>query len=98
MLAPLLSYIDPTIFVLGFSFQFLLMVVVGGIGRFEGPFIGALIVTLMPEVLRITDRLYFVIFAFVAMLILVFMPRGFVTFWDWLFKKITGREAPQLTK
>jgi branched-chain amino acid transport system permease protein len=98
LLAPLLSYIDPTIFVLGFSFQFLLMVVVGGIGRFEGPFIGTLIVTLMPEVLRITDRLYFVIFAFVAMLIMVFMPKGSVALWDWLFKKVTGKEAPQLTK
>ena len=98
LLAPLLSYIDPTIFVIGFSFQFLLMVVVGGIGRFEGPFIGTLIVTLMPEVLRIADRLYFVIFAFVAMLIMVFMPKGSVALWDWLFKKITGKEAPQLTK
>jgi branched-chain amino acid transport system permease protein len=36
LIAPLFGYIDPTMFTLGFSFQFLLMVVVGGTGRFEG--------------------------------------------------------------
>ncbi len=98
LLAPLLGYIDPTIFNLGFSFQFLLMVIVGGSGRFEGPFIGAIIITIFPEIFRVAERLYFVIFALAAMLILIFMPKGAVTLWDWLFQTITGREAPKLTK
>ena len=97
-LAPLLGFIDPTIFSLGLSFQFLLMVVVGGSGRFEGPFIGAIIVTIFPEVFRVAERLYFFIFALSAILILIFMPKGAVTLWDWLFKRVTGKEAPRLTK
>lgn len=98
LLAPLLGYIDPTTFTIGLSFQFLLMVVVGGSGRFEGPFIGAIIVTILPEVLRVAERLYFVIFAFCALLVLIFVPKGAIALWDWLFRKVTGREAPQLTK
>jgi branched-chain amino acid transport system permease protein len=98
LIAPLFGYIDPTMFTLGFSFQFLLMVVVGGIGRFEGPLIGAILVTILPEVLRVTERFYSIIFSFSAALIMVSMPKGSVALWDWFFKKVTGREAPQLTK
>ena len=97
-LAPLLGFIDPTVFALGISFQFLLMVIVGGSGRLEGPFIGAIIITVLPEVMRVAERLYFVIFSLAAILILIFMPKGAVALWDWLFKAITGKEAPRLTK
>jgi branched-chain amino acid transport system permease protein len=98
LIGPLFGYIDPTMFGLGLSFQFLLMVVVGGIGRFEGPLIGAILITILPEVLRITERFYSIIFSFSAALIMVFMPKGSVALWDWFFKKVTGKEAPQLTK
>ena len=68
------------------------------LGRFEGPFIGAIIVTIFPEVFRVAERLYFFIFALSAILILIFMPKGAVTLWDWLFKRLSGKEAPRLTK
>ena len=97
-IAPLLGFIDPTVFVVGASFQFLLMVVVGGSGRIEGPLIGAMIITIFPEVMRIAERFYFIIFALAAILILIFMPKGAVALWDWLFKSVTGKEAPRLTK
>jgi branched-chain amino acid transport system permease protein len=98
LIGPLFGYIDPTMFALGFSFQFLLMVVVGGVGRFEGPLLGAMIVAILPEALRVTEKLYPIIFALAAMLIMVFMPKGSVSFIDWIYKKLTGKEEPQLTK
>jgi branched-chain amino acid transport system permease protein len=98
LIGPLFGYIDPTMFALGFSFQFLLMVVVGGVGRFEGPLLGAMIVAILPEALRVTEKLYPIIFALAAMLIMVFMPKGSVSFIDWVYKKLTGKEEPQLTK
>ncbi len=98
LIGPLFGYIDPTMFALGFSFQFLLMVVVGGVGRFEGPLLGAMIVAVLPEALRVTEKLYPIIFALAAMLIMVFMPKGSVSFIDWVYKKLTGKEEPQLTK
>ena len=98
LISPLFGYIDPTMFALGFSFQFLLMVVVGGIGRFEGPLLGAMIVAILPELLRVTEKLYPIIFALAAILIMVFMPKGSVSFLDWLYRKLTGKEEIQLTK
>jgi branched-chain amino acid transport system permease protein len=98
LIGPLLGYIDPTMFALGFSFQFLLMVVVGGIGRFEGPLLGAMIVAILPEVLRVTEKLFPVIYALAAVLIMVFMPKGSVSFIDWIYNKLTGKEELQLTK
>ena len=98
LIAPLFGYIDPTMFALGFSFQFLLMVVVGGTGRFEGPLLGAMIVALLPEGLRVTEKFYPIIFALAAILIMVFMPKGSVSAVDWIYKKLTGKEEPHLTK
>ena len=56
--APLVQYVDPTPFSLVLSFNLLLMVVVGGSGRFFGPFLGAMIAVLLPEWLQAADTLY----------------------------------------
>ena len=83
LFAPLLGYIDPGAFTLDRSIQFLMMVVMGGLGRFEGPFIGAILVTVLPEVLRASEGLYLVIYALAVILMMLFMPKGLVGVWDW---------------
>lgn len=98
LLAPLLGFIDPTSFQLTLSFSMLLMIVVGGLGRFEGPLLGALIVTLLPEFLRAAQGLYLILFAALTLLLLVYMPKGLITIWDIGYKMVTGRSAPRLTK
>jgi branched-chain amino acid transport system permease protein len=89
LFAPLLGYIDPGAFTLDRSIQFLMMVVLGGLGRFEGPFIGALVVTVLPEVLRGSEGLYLIIYALSVILMMLFMPKGLVGLWDlaWRFSK-----------
>jgi branched-chain amino acid transport system permease protein len=82
LFAPLLGYIDPGAFTLDRSIQFLMMVVIGGLGRFEGPFIGAVLVTVLPEVLRASEGLYLIIYAAAVMLLMLFMPKGLVGLWD----------------
>jgi branched-chain amino acid transport system permease protein len=82
LFAPLLGYIDPGAFTLDRSIQFLMMVVMGGLGRFEGPFIGAILVTVLPEVLRASEGLYLVIYALTVILMMLFMPKGLVGVWD----------------
>jgi branched-chain amino acid transport system permease protein len=82
LFAPLLGYIDPGAFTLDRSIQFLMMVVMGGLGRFEGPFIGAILVTVLPEVLRASEGLYLVIYALAVILMMLFMPKGLVGVWD----------------
>src|SRR5262249_24973609 len=94
LFAPLLGYIDPGAFTLDRSIQFLMMVVMGGLGRFEGPFIGAILVTILPELLRASEGLYLVIYAVVVILMMLFMPKGLVGAWDWLTDRGGGRGAP----
>ncbi len=90
LFAPLLGYIDAGAFTLDRSIQFLMMVVMGGLGRFEGPFIGAILVTVLPEVLRASEGLYLVFYAVAVILMMLFMPKGLVGVWDW----IARRRAP----
>jgi branched-chain amino acid transport system permease protein len=82
LFAPLLGYIDPGAFTLDRSIQFLMMVVMGGLGRFEGPFIGAVVVTVLPEVLRFSEGVYLILYALAVILMMLFMPKGLVRLWD----------------
>jgi len=84
LFAPLVGYIDPNAFIIDRSIQFLLMVVIGGLGRFEGPFIGAAVVTILPEVLRGSEGLYLVLYSGAVILMMLFMPKGLVGIWDWM--------------
>ena len=95
LFAPLLGYIDAGAFTLDRSIQFLMMVVMGGFGRFEGPFIGAILVTVLPEVLRASEGLYLVIYAAAVILMMLFMPKGLVGVWDWVTRRpASGGTAP----
>jgi len=98
MITPLLGFVDPDTFGLGLSFQLLLMVVVGGRGRFEGAILGALLVTLLPQFLQATQNVYLLVFAALTILLLMYMPRGMVALLDWLWLKILRRPVPELTK
>jgi branched-chain amino acid transport system permease protein len=97
LLAPLLGYIDPPAFYIERSIQFLLIVVIGGLGRFEGPIIGALVVVILPELLRASQGLYLIAFAACIMLMMLFMPKGLIGLWDLFTKRFvppaTGGKA-----
>ena len=96
LFAPLLGYIDPGAYTLDRSIQFLMMVVLGGLGRFEGPFIGAALVTVLPEVLRASEGLYLVIYALAVILMMLFMPKGLVGIWDWAMARLGRGGQPRL--
>jgi len=100
LFAPLLGYIDPPAFYIERSILFLLIVVIGGLGRFEGPIIGAVVVVVLPELLRGSQSLYLVIFSVCIMLMMLFMPKGLIGLWDLFTRKFvspaadTGADAP----
>ena len=66
-------YLNPNDFTFWKSIEVLLMVAVGGIGSLAGAVVGAFVITLLPEYLRVLDEYRMVIFG--AMLI-VFMGLG----------------------
>jgi branched-chain amino acid transport system permease protein len=74
--APLVQFIEPNAFALNLSFNLLLMVIVGGAGRFFGPFLGAAVSVLLPEWLRFSEGLYLILYAVFVMVLLAFFPSG----------------------
>lgn len=76
--APLVQFVDPSLFILDLSLGLLLMVIVGGSGYFFGPYIGALVAVLLPEWLRFSEGLYLMIYAMLVMVLMVFCPSGLI--------------------
>jgi branched-chain amino acid transport system permease protein len=74
--APLVEFIDPAPFALGPSLMYLMMILVGGMGYFVGPFIGAAVGVLLPEWLRFTEGHAPLIFAVIVMAMVAFAPNG----------------------
>jgi branched-chain amino acid transport system permease protein len=70
--------LSPDAFGFLFAIYILIYMVVGGSGRFAGPIIGALILTLLPEVMRPLKELQPFFFAGVLMLVIFLMPEGIV--------------------
>lgn len=89
-LAPLVEYVDPTPFGLEASLALLLMVVVGGAGSFWGPFLGAGLVTLLPEWLRIAEGFYLMLYALLVMVLMVACPSGIVGLLGMLRARLRG--------
>jgi branched-chain amino acid transport system permease protein len=81
LIAPLVQFIEPGSFGLAHSLRILLMVVVGGAGFFFGPFLGAGIVILLPELLRFTEGYYLIIYSALVIVMLIFVPSGMIGIW-----------------
>ncbi len=79
LFAPLVNFIEPASFGIGNSLLFLMMVVVGGSGRFYGPVLGAAIALLLPEYLRFLKDWYLAVFGFAAVLMMIWLPGGLLS-------------------
>jgi branched-chain amino acid transport system permease protein len=83
--APLVGYIDPSPFHLSQSLAFMMAIIVGGAGRFCGPYLGIAVLILLPEWLRgvsggaltrIAQEWYLVGFGLLVMAMMVWSPGG----------------------
>jgi branched-chain amino acid transport system permease protein len=79
LFAPLVNFIEPAPFGIGNSLLFLMMVVVGGSGRFYGPVLGAAIALLLPEYLRFLKDWYLAAFGFAAVAMMIWLPGGLLS-------------------
>jgi len=71
-----ITYLSPGAFSLEFSILILAMVVVGGMTRIWGGVWGALILTILPELLRAFKGFNTVIYGLIIMLVIIMMPGG----------------------
>ena len=77
--AALVQFIEPGPFNIVTSLMMLLMVIVGGSGRFFGPMLGAAIVILLPEWLRFMRDWYLVMFGLAVVVLMVWLPGGLLS-------------------
>jgi branched-chain amino acid transport system permease protein len=82
LFACLCRYISPDSFTIFMSFEILIMTVIGGMGRVEGPIIGALLITAGPEVLRVAESFYLIIYSLILIFVMLFMRKGLVVVLD----------------
>jgi branched-chain amino acid transport system permease protein len=84
----------PDAFFITESFTILSMVIVGGMGTLIGPVWGAILLTLLPELLRDFGDLRLVVYGAALTLVVLFMPGGLVQATQWVKARLGfGREA-----
>ena len=93
LFAPLVNFIEPAPFGIANSLLFLMMVVVGGSGRFYGPVVGAAIALLLPEYLRFLKDWYLAFFGFTAVIMMIWLPGGLLSLRESLKLSKAKRDA-----
>lgn len=88
-----MTFISPASFGFNFSIELLTMVVIGGLGSLYGSFLGAALLTLLPEILRGANDYDIIIYGALLMLMIMFMPGGLVRGIPSLFRKIVGARS-----
>jgi branched-chain amino acid transport system permease protein len=83
--ADVTSFIDPKEYGFDQAVTILSFALLGGIGSPFGPVLGAVILTLLPEVLRVLHDFRFVVNGLIIVIAVLFMPRGLLT---WRFRRI----------
>ena len=77
--AHVMTFIAPASFGFNFSVELLTMIVIGGLGSVYGSFLGAAILTMLPEFLRVFQDLDIVIYGLMLILMTMYMPGGLVS-------------------
>lgn len=92
------GFIDPNSFNFTRSVEVVIMVVIGGMGSLTGSMIGGIIVSVLPEALRVLEQYRLVVFPLLLILIMLLRPRGLfghIEIWDVVkgFLKKKGNSA-----
>jgi branched-chain amino acid transport system permease protein len=74
--AHLTTYISPDTFGFDLTAQILSMVLIGGIGTTWGPVLGAVMLTFLPEMLRVSKAYYQLIYGAGIVALVIFLPMG----------------------
>ncbi|WP_395546498.1 MULTISPECIES: branched-chain amino acid ABC transporter permease [unclassified Lacrimispora] len=73
------GFINPSAYNLEYSINYVVMLVIGGIGSVPGNVLGAILVTLVPELLRFMENYYWLVFSIITLLFVIFLPNGMVS-------------------
>jgi branched-chain amino acid transport system permease protein len=71
-----MRYISPDIGTIFASFNFIIMLVLGGIRSKWGPLVGAVLLTLLPQLLSGFERYHLLVLGIILLVVVTTMPRG----------------------
>lgn len=73
------NYVNPSTFTMDLSINLVIMMSFGGAGNIYGCMVGCLVITLLPEALRVFGDYYQIVYAIIVVLFAVFLPGGVVS-------------------
>jgi branched-chain amino acid transport system permease protein len=82
------GYISPLVFTFEYSVNVLVYIVVGGFASMAGPIVGAVALTLVPELFRMTGKYQMMAFGLILVGSMLLMPQGIIGAWQ---KLVTQR-------
>lgn len=82
-----IGFINPSAYNLEYSINYVVMLVIGGIGSVPGNILGAILVTLVPEFLRFMENYYWLVFSIITLLFVIFLPNGMISLFRTKHKK-----------
>lgn len=85
-----IGFINPSAYNVEFSINYVVMLVIGGIGSVPGNVLGAILVTLVPEFLRFMENYYWLVFSIITLLFVIFLPNGMISIFKLGKKKEKG--------
>jgi branched-chain amino acid transport system permease protein len=74
-----MTFISPTSFGFNFSIELLTMVIIGGLGSIYGSFLGAAILTILPEFLRVLHDFDIIVYGLMLIVMTMYMPGGLIS-------------------
>ena len=91
-----ITFLSPELFGFQNTVTMAVMVVAGGQGMVLGPALGSLVFTFVPEMLRMAVFYRMLLYGVILLLVVMFMPKGLVSYLGALLRERGGRPAPPL--
>ena len=95
LLAHDIKFISPDSYSFDQSVVFLVMLILGGSSSISGALIGALLLTMLPEVLRPLKSSYIMVYGAAVIAMIVFMPQGLVGLFNAMRARFESRTPPR---
>lgn len=95
LFASLVGFIDPLEFGLWTSIRHIIFIVVGGLGSIVGSVVGAVTLTVLPELLRDFKEYNELVFGVILLVFLILIPDGLVSIVPRIRRRLAGKTAKQ---
>jgi branched-chain amino acid transport system permease protein len=87
------GYISPLVFTFEYSVNVLVYIVVGGFASLAGPIVGAVALTLVPELFRVTGKYQMMAFGLIMVASMLLMPQGIAGAWQSAWQRLVAQRS-----